>query len=143
MKDGSLSQVFNIRGRCNVTSTEEESDSNKVKALKLFPNDENEGDTDDPEVLDHVYEIPYDLDHYTINNEAYYGGHVNNTIFTELENTKGVFNINSREPQLTSTDTYAYGIKISVDDDRVIKILQSFTKGYFIVRQKRLATTLC
>lgn len=142
MKDGSLSQVFNIRGRCNVTSTEEESDSNKVKELKLYSNDKNKGQPNDPEVLDHIYEIPYDLDHYTINNEAYLEP-VNNTTFTELENTKGVFNINSREPQLTSTDTYAYGIKISVDNSEVIKILQTFTKGYFIVRQKRLATTLC
>lgn len=143
MKDGSLSPVFNIRGRCNITTEEEETnpDVNKVKALKLFLSD-NISDLDNPDVLDYIYEIPYDLDHYTINNEAYQES-VNNTIFTNLENTRGVFNINSRESQLTPTDTYAYGIKISVDDDRVIKILQSFTKGYFIVRQKRLATTLC
>ena len=133
MNDGSLSPVFNIRGRCNVTTDD------KVEALKLLSSKHN---LDDPDILDYIYEIPYDLDHYTINNEAY-NNTVNNTIFTTLENTKGVFNINCNEPQLTSTDSYAYGIQISVDDDGVIKILQSFTKGYFIVRQKRLATTLC
>lgn len=143
MNDGSLSPVFNIRGRCNVTTQEEQASPavNDVKALRLFPSNDT-FDLDDPDILDYIYEIPYDLDHYTINNEAYRES-VNNTIFTNLENAKGVFNINSKESQLTSTDSYAYGIRITVDDKRVIKILQSFTKGYFIVRQKRLATTLC
>lgn len=138
MKDGSLSPVFNIRGRCNVSTEDEEG---KVEALKLFP-ENNIPDLDDPDILDYIYEIPYDLDHYTINNEAY-NNSVNHPIFTTLENTKGVFNINSREQQITETDSYAYGIDIQVDNEIVIKILQLFTKGYFIVRQKRLATTLC
>jgi hypothetical protein len=44
---------------------------------------------------------------------------------------------------LDKEDSYALGINLRVDNNNVIEILKRYTKGFFLVRQKRLATTLC
>lgn len=132
--NNSLSPVFNIRGCYEL---EEEESFRKLKPFKLDSYTEN-----------NIQQIYSDLDTRLIDKDNYINDEINNN-----ENDKGVFRINWKGNQITATDTFALGIKMNFDGDieknkeSVGDSLQEVLeycgiKGYFFVRQKRLATCL-
>lgn len=58
------------------------------------------------------------------------------------ENAKGVFRIKYSGNQLSTSGIRPLGLKLTFDSD-LKKELQKHTKGFFLVRQKRIPTTLC
>ena len=58
-----------------------------------------------------------------------------------IENTKGVFKINSLKPQIQNDGTYPIGINFLVNKD-VLQEIKKYAKGFFFVRQKRIPTIL-
>lgn len=58
-----------------------------------------------------------------------------------LENVKGVVRISETLNPIQASSVTPIGINISIDTD-VLETLQNYCKGFFIVRQKRIPTTL-
>ena len=133
MKDGTLSPVFNIRGRENVKKFEEythtEGDEVNSEAYTKIPttiiNDEGK------EVRVH---INYDESTYLlIKGKKEVGGNG----FYENKNIKGVVSLDS-----TLDTNTILGFDIRTDED-TIKELRKYVKGFFFVRQRRMPMTLC
>ena len=149
LNDNTLTPVFNIRGRDEITTNDK-----LFKPIKLLSNNSQDQDQENyevfnklnsntsiEEILEDIYEVPFDIENNIIEDDAYWKSSGDSSIISE--NTKGVFKINCSESQLTKKDSYALGINIRVDNKNVVEILKRYTKGFFLVRQKRLATTLC
>lgn len=58
------------------------------------------------------------------------------------ENAKGVFRIKYSGNQLKTSGIVPIGLKLTIDKE-VKNELEKYTKGFFLVRQKRIPTTLC
>lgn len=119
MNDYTLSPVFNTRGRDDLNSNPE---------YVHFP---VYTENDDGTIVRNYIQIN---DDYTIKNIS---GITNNF----LENSKGVIRINSELPIIRDTGTYPIGLTFDIEDD-VIQELKKYTKGFIIVRQKRIPTIL-
>ena len=131
LKDGTLSQVFNIRGRENVKEfeykgyTRKEGDQVHTSAYTEIPVFDNEGNR---------VPIMYDESSHLIIKGGEGAISEGDGFF---ENVKGVVSLDST----LDTDTIL-GFDIRTDED-TIKELRKYVKGFFFVRQRRLPLTLC
>ena len=116
LKDNTLSPVFNIRGKANIS----ESENYAEFSYYLSSGDRNYIS----------YQEDTSLIIYSDPNESN----------SSLENAKGVISIKD----VDTTSRGIYGITIHLQNSECITALQNMgIKGYFFVRQKRIPTTLC
>lgn len=116
LKDNTLSPVFNIRGKANISESENYAE---------FSYYLNSGDRNYIS-----YQEDTNLIIYSDPNESN----------SSLENAKGVISIKD----VDTTSRGIYGITIHLQNSECITALQNMgIKGYFFVRQKRIPTTLC
>lgn len=113
MKDGSLSPVYNIRGKNGIPKFEELQSVYLQSDLWKYENNEK--------VRNY---IPIDESTFDVSGTSY------------LENAKGVFRINT-----DSDSRKVYGIGIAIPTE-VSEYLNTLVQGLFIVRQKRIPTIL-
>lgn len=113
MKDGSLSPVYNIRGKNGIPKFEELQSAYLQSDLWKYENNEK--------VRNH---IPIDESTFDVSGTSY------------LENAKGVLRINT-----DSDSRKVYGIGIAIPTE-VSEYLNTLVQGLFIVRQKRIPTIL-
>lgn len=113
MKDGSLSPVYNIRGKNGIPKFEELQSAYLQSDLWKYENNEK--------VRNY---IPIDESTFDISGTNY------------LENAKGVLRINT-----DSDSRKVYGIGIAIPTE-VSEYLNTLVQGLFIVRQKRIPTIL-
>lgn len=113
MKDGSLSPVYNIRGKNGIPKFEELQSAYLQSDLWKYENDEK--------VRNY---IPIDELTFDVSGTSY------------LENAKGVLRINT-----DSDSRKVYGIGIAIPTE-VSEYLNTLVQGLFIVRQKRIPTIL-
>ena len=143
MNDDSLSPVFNLRG-CNFTATKQDY-TNREGAIKY--KNFNPADPTAEDSVRNKYNSLYKHKNWRgeSNPEMYYlerddfitGGDY-------LDNTFGVF----KNPKANVIDWENFEVKplyykISLSDEVIDALKRLNVKGYFIVRQKRIATTLC
>lgn len=129
LKDGTLSNVFNIRGRENVKTFKEythasgdEVNSQAYTKIPVFNSERNR------------ISIMYDeASHLVIKGGE--GAESEGDGF--FENVKGVISLDST----ADTDTIL-GFDIRTDEE-TIKELRKYVKGFFFVRQRRMPMTLC
>lgn len=113
MKDGSLSPVYNIRGKNGIPKFEELQSAYLQSDLWKYENNEK--------VRNY---IPVDESTFDVSGTSY------------LENAKGVLRINT-----DSDSRKVYGIGIAIPTE-VSEYLNTLVQGLFIVRQKRIPTIL-
>lgn len=113
MKDGSLSPVYNIRGKNGIPKFEELQSAYLQSDLWKYENNEK--------VRNY---IPIDESTFDVSGTSY------------LENAKGVLRINT-----DSDSKKVYGIGIAIPTE-VSEYLNTLVQGLFIVRQKRIPTIL-
>lgn len=113
MKDGSLSPVYNIRGKNGIPKFEELQSAYLQSDLWKYENNEK--------VRNY---IPIDESTFDVSGTSY------------LENAKGVLRINT-----DSDSRKVYGIGIAIPT-KVSEYLNTLVQGLFIVRQKRIPTIL-
>lgn len=113
MKDGSLSPVYNIRGKNGIPKFEELQSAYLQSDLWKYENNKK--------VRNY---IPIDESTFDVSGTSY------------LENAKGVLRINTDSD---SRKVYGIGIAISTE---VSEYLNTLVQGLFIVRQKRIPTIL-
>lgn len=113
MKDGSLSPVYNIRGKNGIPKFEELQSAYLQSDLWKYENNEK--------VRNY---IPIDESTFDVSGTSY------------LENAKGVLRINTG-----SDSRKVYGIGIAIPTE-VSEYLNTLVQGLFIVRQKRIPTIL-
>lgn len=115
LKDNTLSPVFNIRGKKDVTD-----DDNEYSEQNIYDKEETR------------LHIAYNEETFILSNDNSAG---------ILENAKGVISISNEKEERVSI----YGLNIKLQDrQNCIKALQDLgIRGYFFVRQKRIPTTLC
>lgn len=113
MKDGSLSSVYNIRGKNGIPKFEELQSAYLQSDLWKYENNEK--------VRNY---IPVDESTFDVSGTSY------------LENAKGVLRINT-----DSDSRKVYGIGIAIPTE-VSEYLNTLVQGLFIVRQKRIPTIL-
>lgn len=113
MKDGSLSPVYNIRGKNGIPKFEELQFAYLQSDLWKYENNEK--------VRNY---IPIDESTFDVSGTSY------------LENAKGVLRINT-----DSDSRKVYGIGIAIPTE-VSEYLNTLVQGLFIVRQKRIPTIL-
>lgn len=113
MKDGSLSPVYNIRGKNGIPKFEELQSAYLQSDLWKYENNEK--------VRNY---IPIDESTFDVSGTSY------------LENAKGVLRINT-----DSDSRKVYGIGIAIPTE-VSEYLNTLVQGLFIVRQKRVPTIL-
>lgn len=113
MKDGSLSPVYNIRGKNGIPKFEEVQSAYLQSDLWKYENNEK--------VRNY---IPIDESTFDVSGTSY------------LENAKGVLRINT-----DSDSRKVYGIGIAIPTE-VSEYLNTLVQGLFIVRQKRIPTIL-
>lgn len=113
MKDGSLSPVYNIRGKNGIPKFEELQSAYLQSDLWKYENNEK--------VRNY---IPIDESTFDVSGTSY------------LENAKGVLRINT-----DSNSRKVYGIGIAIPTE-VSEYLNTLVQGLFIVRQKRIPTIL-
>lgn len=113
MKDGSLSPVYNIRGKNGIPKFEELQSAYLQSDLWKYENNEK--------VRNY---IPIDESTFDVSGTSY------------LENAKGVLRINTN-----SDSRKVYGIGIAIPTE-VSEYLNTLVQGLFIVRQKRIPTIL-
>ena len=113
MKDGSLSPVYNIRGKNEIPKFEELQSAYLQSDLWKYENNEK--------VRNY---IPIDESTFDVSGTSY------------LENAKGVLRINT-----DSDSRKVYGIGIAIPTE-VSEYLNTLVQGLFIVRQKRIPTIL-
>ena len=113
MKDGSLSSVYNIRGKNGIPKFEELQSAYLQSDLWKYENNEK--------VRNY---IPIDESTFDVSGTSY------------LENAKGVLRINTN-----SDSRKVYGIGIAIPTE-VSEYLNTLVQGLFIVRQKRIPTIL-
>lgn len=113
MKDGSLSPVYNIRGKNGIPKFEELQSAYLQSDLWKYENNEK--------VRNY---IPIDESTFDVSGTSY------------LENAKGVLRIN-----IDSDSRKVYGIGIAIPTE-VSEYLNTLVQGLFIVRQKRIPTIL-
>lgn len=115
LKDNTLSPVFNIRGKKDVTDDDKEYSEQNI--------DDGKGTR---------LRIAYNEETFILSNDNSAG---------ILENAKGVISISNEKEERVSI----YGLNIKLQDrQKCIKALQDLgIRGYFFVRQKRIPTTLC
>lgn len=113
MKDGSLSPVYNIRGKNGIPKFEELQSAYLQSDLWKYENNEK--------VRNY---IPIDESTFDVSGTSY------------LENAKGVLRINT-----DSDSRKVYGIGIAIPTE-VSEYLNTLAQGLFIVRQKRIPTIL-
>lgn len=113
MKDGSLSPVYNIRGKNGIPKFEELQSAYLQGDLWKYENNEK--------VRNY---IPIDESTFDVSGTSY------------LENAKGVLRINT-----DSDSRKVYGIGIAIPTE-VSEYLNTLVQGLFIVRQKRIPTIL-
>lgn len=115
LKDNTLSPVFNIRGKKDVTDDDKEYSEENIY--------------DKNGIRSH---IAYNEETFILSNDNSAG---------ILENAKGVISISNEKEERVSI----YGLNIKLQDrQNCIKALQDLgIRGYFFVRQKRIPTTLC
>lgn len=113
MKDGSLSPVYNIRGKNGIPKFEELQSAYLQNDLWKYENNEK--------VRNY---IPIDESTFDVSGTSY------------LENAKGVLRINT-----DSDSRKVYGIGIAIPTE-VSEYLNTLVQGLFIVRQKRIPTIL-
>lgn len=113
MKDGSLSPVYNIRGKNGIPKFEELQSAYLQSGLWKYENNEK--------VRNY---IPIDESTFDVSGTSY------------LENAKGVLRINT-----DSDSRKVYGIGIAIPTE-VSEYLNTLVQGLFIVRQKRIPTIL-
>ena len=115
LKDNTLSPVFNIRGKADISESE-----NYAKFSYYLDGDRNYiSYQEDTSLI--IYSDPSESN-------------------SSLENAKGVISIKDTD----TTSRGIYGITISLQNSECITALQNMgIKGYFFVRQKRIPTTLC
>lgn len=113
MKDGSLSPVYNIRGKNRIPKFEELQSAYLQSDLWKYENNEK--------VRNY---IPIDESTFDVSGTSY------------LENAKGVLRINT-----DSDSRKVYGIGIAIPTE-VSEYLNTLVQGLFIVRQKRIPTIL-
>lgn len=113
MKDGSLSPVYNIRGKNGIPKFEELQSAYLQSDLWKYENNEK--------VRNY---IPIDESTFDVSGTSY------------LENAKGVLRINT-----DSDSRKVYGIGIAIPTE-VSEYLNILVQGLFIVRQKRIPTIL-
>lgn len=113
MKDGSLSPVYNIRGKNGIPKFEELQSAYLQSDLWKYENNEK--------VRNY---IPIDESTFDVSGTSY------------LENAKGVLRINT-----DSDSRKVYGIGIAIPTE-VSAYLNTLVQGLFIVRQKRIPTIL-
>lgn len=113
MKDGSLSPVYNIRGKNGIPKFEELQSAYLQSDLWKYKNNEK--------VRNY---IPIDESTFDVSGTSY------------LENAKGVLRINT-----DSDSRKVYGIGIAIPTE-VSEYLNTLVQGLFIVRQKRIPTIL-
>ena len=113
MKDGSLSPVYNIRGKNGIPKFEELQSAYLQSDLWKYENNEK--------VRNY---IPIDESTFDVSGTSY------------LENAKGVLRINT-----DSDSRKVYGIGIAIPTE-ISEYLNTLVQGLFIVRQKRIPTIL-
>lgn len=113
MRDGSLSPVYNIRGKNGIPKFEELQSAYLQSDLWKYENNEK--------VRNY---IPIDESTFDVSGTSY------------LENAKGVLRINT-----DSDSRKVYGIGIAIPTE-VSEYLNTLVQGLFIVRQKRIPTIL-
>lgn len=113
MKDGSLSPVYNIRGKNGIPKFEELQSAYLQSDLWKYENNEK--------VRNY---IPIDESTFDVSGTSY------------LENAKGVLRINT-----DSDSRKVYGIGVAIPTE-VSEYLNTLVQGLFIVRQKRIPTIL-
>lgn len=113
MKDGSLSPVYNIRGKNGIPKFEELQSAYLQSDLWKYENNEKARNY-----------IPIDESTFDVSGTSY------------LENAKGVLRINT-----DSDSRKVYGIGIAIPTE-VSEYLNTLVQGLFIVRQKRIPTIL-
>lgn len=113
MKDGSLSPVYNIRGKNGIPKFEELQSAYLQSDLWKYENNEK--------VRNY---IPIDESTFDVSGTSY------------LENAKGVLRINT-----DSDSRKVYGIGMAIPTE-VSEYLNTLVQGLFIVRQKRIPTIL-
>lgn len=113
MKDGSLSPVYNMRGKNGIPKFEELQSAYLQSDLWKYENNEK--------VRNY---IPIDESTFDVSGTSY------------LENAKGVLRINT-----DSDSRKVYGIGIAIPTE-VSEYLNTLVQGLFIVRQKRIPTIL-
>ena len=116
LADGSLSPVFNIRGRDNLDVWSELDISNEYNDVELYDNN-------------------LERNYITFNEETY----IMENSKSPLENVKGVIRINANSVNSNSI----YGINIIAHKNVVEELKNKHgIKGFFFVRQKRIPTIL-
>lgn len=132
LPDNSLSPVFNIRGRENLTVNETSDLYNGgiYSNIPLYITDEKTGN----DVRNYIA-----IDEMT-NLIIPESSKATNVVNASYENAKGVIQLKDTTDKV-SIDT-VYGIQIKTEK-KVIDELKKYVKGYFFVRQKRIPTTLC
>lgn len=113
MKDGSLSPVYNIRGKNGIPKFEELQSAYLQSSLWKYDEGEKTRNY-----------IPIDEATFDVSGTSY------------LENAKGVLRINT-----TSNSRQVYGIGVAIPTE-VSEYLSTLVQGLFIVRQKRIPTIL-
>ena len=130
LSDNSLSPVFNVRGIENLNNDTKYSDipmwkeSNGVKSRNYIVSEEE------------TYKIITEDVAYGSNN----GGNKDDSTAADLENSKGVIQIN-----MPATDKQQiYSINFDVTYEVITYLKEKLNiKGFFFVRQKRIPTILC
>ena len=124
LKDGSLSQVFNIRGGTNIpTATYDLQTGSPVRHYSIESELDSDKDFDDV-----INEIEFSEEDYML-----VGGSANN------ENAKGI--VQFTQDLSTEKAFPIVGVNI-VANKKVIERLGKYVKGFFFVRQKRMPLTL-
>lgn len=123
LKDDSISPVFNIRGRNNLSKLADDNLPFKSKISRLYAYKELYDDNDKRQYIE-VDESGYILDG-----------------ISELENGKGVVRVNFQENLITDSGIFPIGIDFNIEP-ATLEEIKKFTKGFFFVRQKRIPTTL-
>lgn len=141
LSDNTLSPVFNIRGRDNLTTGNPEGQYNTIPVFNgqnrvYISSDENTGEI--------IYSSTYTVTSDESNND---GSNNTTTSFSnkDVENVWGLVRLNIKPKDGSNDSNTIYGIKIQIDKgEDVLNCLKALgIKGFFFVRQKRIPLRLC
>ena len=124
LSDGTLSQVFNIRGLNSISWD----GTNGISPYSQIPFYTNTGDRNYITYEEDTYRILYSSD----SGEQQYGA--------ELENALGVISLNAD----VSNEQEIFSINFKIDPEAITYLKENLKiRGFFFVRQKRIPTILC
>lgn len=122
MKDDSLSPVFNTRGRANLDTISNEDGEFTFEMSRHY-----------------TYRPLYENNKRVYHEVDEEGFMIESS--KELENGKGVIQINHKESLINSQGIFPLSLDFHVENDTIAEI-KKYAKGFFFVRQKRIPTIL-